>query len=66
MNLTKLNNSWKTIKVYNQLDGISEQDILMAIQQAKPTTVATYTSKLSLQMSVVVILILQVVCCQGM
>lgn len=63
MNLTKLDNSWKTMKVYNQLDGISEQDILMAIQHATPT--AVYQSKLSLQMSALFILMLQVVCCQG-
>ncbi len=64
MNLRKLNNSWKTIKVYNQLDGISEQDIILAIQHAAPT--AVYQSKLSLQMSALFILMLQVVCCQGM
>lgn len=64
MTLTKLNNSWKTIKVYNQLEGISEHDILLAIQHATPT--ASYQSKLSLQMSALFILMLQVVCCQGM
>ncbi len=63
MNLTKLNTSWKTIKIYNQLDGISEHDILIAIQDATPVT--TVQSKLHLPITALIILILQVVCCQG-
>ena len=64
MNLTKLNSSWKTIKVYNQLEGISEHDILLAIQHATPT--AANTPKLTLQMSALLLFMLQLVCCQGM